>query len=140
MSELIRKAFQILLLVALFVGVVFVTNKQLFRSPKSSITEKTMDLPLSRCTVDFSASDFRRAVDASSWAELDGRTLRAKGDVEYFNLMVNPNNLATELEKEYNDKNKFKWNPENGELTLPKEGKFLTVPTWILYEFIDALQ
>ena len=140
MSDFIRKFLQILFLVLLFVGVVYVTNKPLFKSPKSPITEKTMDLPLSRCTVDFKASVLRRAVNASSWAALDGRTLRAKGDVGYFNQKVNPNNLAAELEKEYGDKDKFKWNPEKGELTLPKEGKFLTVPTWILYEFIDSFE
>lgn len=138
--EILRRVISIAILVALFLGVVYFTNKRLFVPKQDTITLQKADLPLSRCTVDFDYEVFKDAVKNSSWANLDGSTLEANGEenTNAFNERVNRNGMAETLANEYPDL--FKWDSKKGEFEMPKSTGYLTIPTWILYEFIENIE
>ena len=137
LMELLRKVGTIVVLVALFLVVVYFTNKRLFVPKQDSIAVQKVDLPLSRCTVDLDYDVFEDLVDDCPWAELDGRVLKAPKEegVPIFNAYINENGMAEALLDEY--AGQFEWDQQKGRFEMPKSGGYITVPTWILYAFLE---
>ena len=137
-----RPALGVLIILALFFGLVFLTMNRLVLPKSETAVEKTIDLPLSRCTVEIRVDVFKTAVEKSGWAEYKAGTLSAKEDKNKFSTLVNKNGLAERIAAEYPEQ--FKWDP-NGAFTMPITGslfdhKFITVPTWVLFAFSEYLE
>ena len=125
----------IFILLILFLGTTVFTLNRLVFPKNETIVEKTIDLPLSRCTVDFNCQVFEDAVNQSDWAKCSGGVLKAV-TLDQFKALVNKNDLAEKISAEYPDL--FKWDPK-GVFTMPTENEFIKVPTWILFAFSEYL-
>ena len=132
-TRIIKKLIGIVFILAISGGLLFVVNKQLFSLKKVNVFERKLDLPLSRCTVAFDEDVLKKGV--IGWAELKGRTISCTGDKKEFVQKINPNGLAESLSKMYSE---FVWDAENASLTMPREGQYLIVPTWVLVAFYDG--
>lgn len=134
----ILRVVSIVVSVALFFLVVYVTNKRLFITKQDPISVPKTDLPLSRSTIEFDYKVFKAAVEKTSWADLRGNTIAATGDdPKEFNERINRNGMTEILANMYPDQ--FEWNTEGGKLKMSRSGKYILVPTWVLYEFIDNI-
>lgn len=137
--EILRKVTIIAVLVGLFLIVIYSTNKRLFIPKQDTISIQKADIPLSRSTVEFDYRVFKDAVKKTSWADLNGNVLEADDDddLKNFNERINRNRMAEALANMYPDQ--FEWNTKEGKLKMPRSGKYILVPTWVLYEFIGNI-
>jgi hypothetical protein len=135
MQKIYKKIIGVAILLGAFCLLMFFLNTDLFHPKEKAAASFPTDLPLSRCTVEFDADVLEEAVQATDWAELDGNTLRAKSDNgKLFSDRINQNGLAAALAQQYPD---FSWDPDKPAFKMPKEKGYLTVPTWILFTFLD---
>lgn len=135
MSKILKKIIGVSITLGVFCLMMFLLNRDLFLPKEKTAIQHSIDLPLSRCTIEFDADVLEQAVNATDWAEVRGNTLRAKGDNnKSFIDRINRNGLAEALTQQYSG---FSWDPDKPAFTMPKEKGYLTVPTWILFTFMD---
>ena len=139
LTDTLRKATVLLVLIGVFLLIAYCSPRDLLYNPKnaSQIDSLNIDLPISRCAVAFDAKVFQDAVDASTWAELDNNTLKAKDNPQAFIQRINQNGLAEALAHTYDG---FSWDADKPAFKMPKDHGYIMVPTWILYQFMDGYE
>ena len=132
-----RQTIVFLVLIGLFLLIAYCSPRDLlYRSNKTAqIDSLRIDLPLSRCTVAFDPKVLESAVNASTWAELDNTTLKAKDNPQAFIARINQDGLAEALANSYDG---FVWDAGKPSFKMPKDDGYVLVPTWILYQFVDG--
>ena len=94
-----------------------------------------LDMPLDKATIWLKEKDFKDAVEKSDWAnvEHDGFSsikIGPKGDVNTYKLNVDLDDVR--ILADISEVHKFE--VDDNYVSLPTDGDFVLVPTWIVYK------